>query len=305
MLHLLQEFMENIPNVIVIHSKSMQVVDAKFKVYRTFEMYLEHEQIFLHHEYEDSDDIVRWIASQKIAKVSAYVQLTMDSFSKEHLVSVINFALYNSLTRQNIRNLCCDVYIKTKEEDVGSVGGRVYACHLTTTVRRLKQVLVEETLKKAAKFLGNKICDGILRHIEIVVQGKLTEDLIKLRSRISEEIHARFEISITAIIFYILSSVVSVFFYIGVFVFTIIYPIDVNSREWREKIADEIFEKIRDHKQDLTTHILEEMISIWSKTVDDLTSISIQLSRFKTEIFHMDQKQSKYTYIVLKKYNVI
>lgn len=295
----MQESFENIPNVIVIRSKSMQVIDAKFKVYRTFEMYMEAKQIFLHHEYEDSDDIVRWIASQKIATVRASVQLKMDSFSEDNLADVINSALKNSLTRQNIRDLCCDVYIKTREEDVGSVKSRRYACHLTKTIQRLKQVLVEETLKKTAKFLGTAICNGILRHIEIAVQGKITEDLIKLRSRISEEIHARFEISITAIIFQIISSIISVFFYIGVFVITIIYPVDVNSREWREKIADEILIKILEHRKDLTTHILEEMKSIWSKTVNDLISISTQLSRFETETFHMDQKQSKYIYIVL------
>lgn len=275
----------------------MQVVDAKFKVYRTLKM--KPKQVFLHHEYEDSDDISRWIASQKIATVRASVQLTMDSLSSEHLASVINSALHNSLTQQNIRNLCCDVYIKTREENVGSVGSGRYACHLTKTVRRLKQVLVEETLKKTAKFLGTEICNGILHHIEIAVQGKITEDLIKLRSRISDEIHVLFEISITAIIFNIIYSIVSVFFYIGVFFITIIYPVDVNSREWREKVADEIFEKVLEHRQDLTIHILQEMKRIWSKTVNDLISISTQLSRFETETFHMDQKQSKYIYIVL------
>lgn len=66
-----------------------------------------------------------------------------------------------------------------------------------------------------------------------------------------------------------------------------------------KRLQTKFLKKVLEHRQDLTIHILEEMKRIWSKTVNDLISISTQLSRFETETFHMDQKQSKYIYIVL------
>lgn len=284
--------MENsLPKVILINSESMQVVDAKMKVYKTFKSYLEHTQIFLHHEYEERDDIAKWIASQKIASLSASLQLTMDSFSREHLASVIDNALDNSLTQENIRDLCCDVFIKTRNETVGSVNSASYACHLSFTVQRLKQILVEETLKKTAKFLGTRICNGILHHIEIVVQGKLTEDLRKLRFQILDEIQAHIEVSITDII---LDIIAGVFISVGVFFRTIIFSVDVNSRQWRQHVADDVFKKVIGNRIPLTTHILEEIICICSKTMDDLENILNQLTIHRTETFSIDQKQCKY-----------
>lgn len=279
------------PKVILIHSESMQVVDAKLKVYKTFESYLEHTQIFLHHEYDDRDDIAKWIASQKIASLSAFLQLTLDSFSRKPLASVIDEVLDNSLTQNNIRDLCCDVFIKTRYETVGSVSDGSYACRLTFTVQRLKRILVEETLKKTATFLGTRICNGILQHIEIVVQSKLTENLSKLQFQISDEIQAHIELSLRKII---LEMIAGVFISIGVFFMTIIYPVNVNSKEWRQKVADEVFEKINENRIHLTEQILEEIICICSKTTDDLENILTQLTIHKTKTFSIDQNQCKY-----------
>lgn len=301
--HSFFDSMENSqPKVILIHSESMQVVDAKLQVYKTFKSSLEHTQIFLHHEYEDRDDIAKWSASQKIESLSASLKLTMDSFSRTHLASVIDNALDDSLTQDNIRDICCDVHIKTRNENVGSVKSASYTCHFTFTVQRLKQILVEETLKKTAKFLGTKICNGILEHIKIVVQGKLTEDLRKLRLQISDEIQVHIERSIREIIFEIIAGV---FIYIGVFFMTIIYPVDVNSREWRHKVADEVFKKINENRIPLTTHILEEIICISSKTVDDFENILTQLTIHRTETFSIDQKQCKYKNFEKKMKNLL
>lgn len=284
----------SLPKVILVHSESMQVVDAKLKVYKTFKSYLEQTQIFLHHEYEDSDDIAKWIASQKIASLSDYVQSTIDLFSREHLSLVIENALKNSLTQENIRDLCCYVVIKTGYVTVGSVSSESYACRLTFTIQRLKGTLVDETLKQTAKLLGTKICNGILDHIETVVQSKLTEELRKLGFQITDEIQARIEGSITYIIFEIIHSVAGVIMSIGAFFITLIYPVDINSKEWRQKIADEIFEKIDGNRLSLSTHILEEIMGICSKTVDDLKNILNQLTTHETKTFSIDQKKCKY-----------
>lgn len=287
-----------IPKVLLIHSNSMQVADARLKVYETFKSYIEPEEIFLHHEYEEIDDIARWIACQKIESTCAFVKSKMESLSKIHLVSVIDVALNDSLTIENIRDLCFKVVIKIKNERVGAAGDAGYVCRLSLNVQRLKRILVEETLKETAKFLGTRICNGILHHFEILVQRKLTEDLERLQFEISDEIHARIQFYITAIIIDIIQSIGNLLFSIGIFFFTIIYPVDINSKEWRSQIAEEVFEKIVVNRPIITSHISKEMMKICSKTVCDLKHIRSQLTDFKSEIYPKDKTQGKYTIFV-------
>lgn len=124
-----------------------------------------------------------------------------------------------------------------------------------------------------------------------MVQSKLTENLSKLQFQISDEIQAHIELSLRKII---LEMIAGVFISIGVFFMTIIYPVNVNSKEWRQKVADEVFEKINENRIHLTEQILEEIICICSKTTDDLENILTQLTIHKTKTFSIDQNQCKY-----------
>lgn len=329
-----------IPRVILIHSKSVQVVDAKLKIYKTFKSYMSHDQIFRHHEYEDNDDIARWIACQHIVPSCASLESIIESISETHLVSVLDDAFNNWFTRENIRKLCYQIYIQTKDETVGAVGSQSYVCRLSLNVQRFKRTLLEETLSKTARHLGTKICSGILHHMESMVQEKLKEDLTRLkfsdethegrpsdetherrprfqfsdetderrprfqffdetderipRFQFSEQMHERIEFSIRAIIISVIATAAGFIISIGVFFITIIYPVDINSKEWRKQIADEVFDKIRASRSTLKANILEEMKNVCFNTLDDLNNILTNLKEFKSELSPMDQIKCKY-----------
>lgn len=321
-----------IPRVILIHSKSVQVVDAKLKVYKTFKSYIGHGHIFIHHEYEDNDDIGRWIACVHIVQSCAYLESIIESISKTHLVSVLDDALNNSFTRQNIRELCYKIFIQTMDETVGAVGSQSYVCRFSRNVQYFKRLLVEETIKRTAKFLGTKICSGKLHHMETMVQDKI-EDLTKLqfseerhehrplfqfpdeshehilrfqfpeeshehgpRFQFSDDMHERILFFIQAIIISVIAMAAGFIISIGVFIFTIVFPVDINSKVWRKEVADDIFDKILATRSTLKAHILKEMEIICSNTSDNLKYILANLKEFKLEVSPMDQTQCKYSF---------
>lgn len=322
--------MENaIPRVILIHSKSVQVVDAKLKVYKTFKSYMGHGHIFIHHEYEDNDDIARWIACEHIVPSCAYLESVIESISETHIVSVLDDAFNNSFTRENIRELCYTIFIQTEDETIGAVGSQSYVCRLSLNVQRLKRILVKETINRTAMFLGTKICSGILHHMEEMVQDKIMK-LTRLqfsderhehrpqfqfpeeshehrprfqffdetlehgpRFQFSDDMHERIQFSFTAIIISVIATAAGFIISIGVFFITILYPVDINSKVWRKKVADDIFDKILPTRSTLKAHILEEMENICSNTSDDLKYILANLKEFKLEVSPMDQTQCK------------
>lgn len=277
-----------IPRVILIHSKSVQVDDAKFLVDKTFKSYIGHGHIFIHHECEDTDDIARWIACEHIVPSCEYLESIIESISETHLVSALDDAFNISCTRENIRKLCYEIFIQTKDETVGAVGCQSYVCRLSFNVQRLKSTLVKDTLSKTANFLGAKICSGILHHVETMVQKKIEEDLTRQQFKFSDEIHENIEISIRAIINSVFAAAVDFIISIGVFFITIIYPVDINSKAWRKQIADEIFVKIRDSRSTLKERILEKIGSVCSNTSDDLKYILANLTNFKLKVSSID-----------------
>lgn len=358
-----------IPRVILIHSKSVQVVDAKLKVYKTFKSYMDQGHIFIHHEYEDNDDIARWIACEHIVQSCAYLESIRASISETHLVSVLDDAFNNSFTQENIRELCYKIFIQTKDETVGAVGSQSYVCRYSRNVQYFKRILVEETINRTSQFLGTKICSGILYHMEAMVQDKIMNltkrqfsderhehrpefefsdeshehrpgfefsdeshghrpqyqtfdesharrpgfelfDEIhrprypmfaeryarRPRFQFPEEMHERIQFSIQAIIISVIATAAGFIISIGVFFITIIYPVDINSKVWRKKIADEVFDKIRASRSTLKAEILQEMESICSNTSDDLQYILAKLKEFKLEVSPMDQSQCKYSF---------
>lgn len=279
-------------------------------------------------------------ACQHIVPSCASLESIIESISETHLVSVLDDAFNNWFTRENIRKLCYQIYIQTKNETVGAVGSQSYVCRLSLNVQRFKRTLLEETLSKTARHLGTKICSGILHHMESMVQEKLKEDLTRLkfsdethegrpsdetherrprfqfsdetderrprfqffdetderipRFQFSEQMHERIEFSIRAIIISVIATAAGFIISIGVFFITIIYPVDINSKEWRKQIADEVFDKIRASRSTLKANILEEMKNVCSNTLDDLNNILTNLKEFKSELSPMDQIKCKY-----------
>lgn len=178
------------------------------------------------------------------------------------------------------------------EENI--VGREPYLCYSIFTVRRLKRTLVENTLSKIIDLLEREICRGIIQHIENVVQKTLEEEFSRITFRMSDEIYTQIRGTIAGIIFAIFEGITDIIIAIGFFVITIIKPVDINSVEWRQQVADEISEKILEDTYTLMQNITGTIRKIYCKTVDHLQNIEHTLERFRTRLQMTDQRKCKY-----------
>lgn len=278
----------------MIEAKSMGVIDAKLKVYRKYQQYIEATDIILHHVYEELDELAKLSAYRRVSSYCNYLRSFVDIFPTEHINAKIGRSIDELLTPENIRDICCEVFIRHKNDDVGSVNGEPYYCYSAFTVQQIKDTLVNKTLTKAGTLLGSKICQEILQYIENVVSKKLSEQFQSFSFQIPDTWHHIFvNVFVGAIVtfFSTLSGfVVSIF----TLIITIFSPVNVNSLDWRRKVADDIYENINKNRWSIHQFAQNQIQQIRQKTVDDFEKILQKLDDFKQKITPINPKKRKY-----------
>lgn len=292
---------ENLVKLILVHSDSMGIIDAKLRVYQKYRGYIEAYNIYLQHVYEEFDEIVQSIAYKNVSYFEEFVGAMIEAFSKESLEAVIIEAIDMSLIEDNIAKLCYEVSIEYKNDIVGTVKTGSYNCYSAFTVRAIKQILVKETLKKTAKSLAAAIRPGIVHHIESVVQKTLVQKLGDVVCDMSGIglVYNRMQFPFTTTFRFLLNILSAWIENIVIFVIRIFHPVDINSKEWRGKVAEEIYQKILERRQKILALALEEILNICWQTTEDLKDIQHRLKEFKRKVLPSDQKQSKYIFILL------
>lgn len=295
---------ENLVKMILVHSDSMGIIDAKLRVYQKYRDYIDANNIYLQHGYEEFDEIVQSIAYKNVSYFEGFVEAMIEAFSKESLEAVIIEAIDMSLIEDNIAKLCFEVSIEYKNDFVGTVKTGSYNCYSAFTVRAIKQILVKETLKKTAKLLAAAIRPGIVHHIESVVQKTLVKNLRDVgydMSGIGLVFYTgnRMEFPFITSFRFLLTILSGWIQNIVIFVIRIFHPVDINSKEWRGKVAEEIYQKILERRQKILALALEEILNISWQTTEDLKVIQHRLKEFKRKVLPSDQKQSKYIFILL------
>lgn len=272
----------------------MGVIDAKLKVYRKYKQYIEANGIILHHVYENVDELAKVLAYRRVTSYCDYLRSFVDIFPTELINAKIGIAINELLTRQKISDICAEASIIYKTDLVGSVHSDPYICYSTFTVQQIKEALVNETLTKAGKALGSKICQDILKYIEDLVSAKLSEEFRSFSFQISNTLHHVFEnVFVGAIVtfFYTLSGIfVSIF----TFIITVFSPVNVNSRDWRRKVANEIYENIDKKRWSIKQFAQNQIQKFRQRTVDDLEKIVFTLHEFTKQINPMDTRKRTY-----------
>lgn len=271
----------------------MGVIDAKLKVYRRYQHYIEGSDIILHHIYDELDELAKLSAYRRVSSYSKLLRSFVDVFPTEHINEKIANSVNELLTRERIRKICREVFIVYKTDQVGSVDSVPYYCYSTFTVQEIKKDLVNETLTRAGKLLGSKICQDILQYIEELVSEKLSEQFQNYSFEMPDTMPNIFlNVFVGAIVtfFKTLSGIAVTIF---TFFITIISPVDVNSWDWRTKVADEIYANIDKNRMPLHRFAQNQVQNIRQKTVADLENILLQLDDFEQKIIPIDFKKRK------------
>lgn len=272
----------------------MGVVDAKLKVYRKYKQYIEANDIILHHVYEHFDELAKVRAYRRVTSYCNFLRSFVDKFPTELINGKISNSINELLTQPKIREICAEEIIVYKTDLVGSVYSVPYYCYSAFTVQQIKKSLVNQTLTKAGKALASKICRDILQYIEDLVSAKLSEEFRSFGFQMSDALHHVFVNVLVGAIFIFFTTLSEIFVSIFTFIFRIFSPVDVNSIEWRGKVADEIYENIEKKRPSIHQFARNQIQKFRQRTVDDLETILLTLDDFTKQVKPMDTRKRKY-----------
>lgn len=281
---------KNLVRVIWIYSKSVNVVDAKLTVFMNYESYLREHNIYIHHALEDADNVILFFAYKQVNSLLRVIESISDGFPFMNMDTILQEASEKTLSRYSIRQVCYNIFLWDKNVDVGRVDNASYNCRLVFTVRRLKEQLVEKTLNETAKAFRSEICRGVLKHIESNILTNLDENFSDLRLKISDELFATItSVVVFAVIFGFINPLLGIIVAVGYVVVTFIWSVNVNSTDWREAIADEIYETIVKNKTDIFHKIKGQVEKVCGHAQRELYEVSDTVADFKRHLGQLDQ----------------
>lgn len=197
------------------------------------------------------------------------------------------------LLKDTIRELCYVIILRDKGGNVGTTENASYSCRSMFTVRRLKEELVNKTLNKTAETLGSEICNGILKHIESKTKIELKQNFSNLEFKISNNYFATITDSVVAVAVSFFHQLLGIIFTVSTLVMTSVLSVDVNSRDWRKKIADEIYDTIDKKKADILRKNRPQFEEMCLQTVQEFIAVSKTIDTFKRHIGHTEQNACK------------
>lgn len=106
--------------MILITGKSLPVVEAKLIVYKKYKNVINKQTIILQHEYEEFDDVAKFIAYQMISLYCTFVESVINAITMD-LPKMISDYPVESLTVGKIKQICLEVFEKIEDKDVPSM----------------------------------------------------------------------------------------------------------------------------------------------------------------------------------------
>lgn len=286
--------MDKTTKVIWIHSKSIRMVDAKLKVFQKYEQKLCRENILYHDFEESNDDIFKLSGRQRLDFLHENTKSLIEKVSGRSLHHILYEAVNRSLTQDRIRELCGSVDLHYMQDHVGNVADFPYTCYSQVTVDTIKLDLMDKTLEETAKFIGTEICQGILQHIESNVLEIVDQQFSRLNNIISSAVYT----FIKTVLQFPPRPAVSIFriiFHTAMSYFTNnLQIVNVNSKDWRQEVADEIFNVISKNEQNIYNEILPRLKEMCDSTRLDIEIACKKIEEIKKEITLSDLEKRKY-----------
>lgn len=279
--------------VILVHSDSLNVVDAKLAVYREYANKIDLKKTYIHHSFDEFDDIFKFCAGRKLSSYYDRVKSLKRTLARDAHHEVVTEAFSLCVTQDKVREICC-------VEDIHGIalGSGPYKCRWQSNVKSLKQDLVDKTLRKISKSLGSEISRGIYRNISNAIEDTLEVEFSDLQRRLSIDVFPHIELTFTEFLVEIFQGISDIIVAIREYLVTIIFPVDINTREWRRQVADDIFDQVSKNCPKVIDKMVDNMLNTFYPTVRDLKGMK---KKIKTTIRRLDlttdQQHSKNDFV--------
>lgn len=205
----LQDNQQDQVRVILIHSKSLRVIEAKLKVYRKYKSVIDSGNIFLQHVYDDYEDISKLCVHNKLNWLCGVVKTLRNNL--DCLNTILKTDMDIVLTEENILKPCEKEFVISDFFDlpeISSLGEN--------------KALILGTLERTLKALGSTIYCETLKHFESQIKRT---NLLRLEFTIHRILIRKFISNLS---------------------WSKSKNVNVNSNEMREKFARDISSKKND-----------------------------------------------------------
>uniref|UniRef100_A0A8W8NZR8 Peptidase S1 domain-containing protein n=1 Tax=Magallana gigas TaxID=29159 RepID=A0A8W8NZR8_MAGGI len=275
---------KDIVKIILIHSKSLNVIEAKEKVYKKYKDVFHSEKCYVQHVCEEYGEVSKLSGHRKITKYTQLVQSLIEMIPLDDIEDIINRAANRSLSKESITELCFSAVI----QESGNTDSDPYYCRSFFTVRRLKRELVENTMESMRQSLVSEVRSEIHQHIAKNVKGKVGPIQFFISLAFPTILNSMI-LGVAIIVALWVSSIAALIVSAFVIGASFLFAVDVNSTSWRRKVADEIHENLSKNKEKVLKDISSNIKRRCKETIDQLKTFTRHLEDFQRRINLIDQ----------------
>ena len=248
---------------------------------------------------ENTENFPKLSVKQKLAHLTLTLETIIKGIPVDDLETLVGRAADKVLTKESIRKICFKAEI-SDENYIGNVRNRPYRCSSVFTVRRIKKTLVKKTMEDFARVFGKEVCLAVEEKITSIIDGVSTK-VLKLDINLSRETFARLEHIIVDvvidIVYRIVNFILEAIEITVTAITTFVMTVDINSEDWRRKIADEIRSKLLEKKTEIIHNILSILSTVEQICVNtrkDLTTRLAIINAKSKNIILPDQEDRTY-----------
>lgn len=271
------ETQRNLVKVILIDGIVLNVSETKDKVYQKYKQYIDSGTFRLQHVSEKYVEVAKLSAHQKIVFFKEHVESVRRSFPLHAIEVIVHEAANRALTNENIKDVCRHAYIS----GIGNINSGSYTTRSIFTLNRITVELKDRTKESITKHFGDEICSEIRNRIRLEPESKLRLDLIQKAINLASTIVLG---TMLLVMIFIVNPLGGVFAVTAAGFLTLLNGQDVNSKTWRDTIAEEIYKEVSNRQNAIENEISSLLKQKLNVASNDLNTVAKKLEEFRRRI---------------------
>lgn len=255
----------------------LNVSETKDKVYQKYKQYIDSGTFRLQHVSEKYVEVAKLSAHQKIVFFKEHVESVRRSFPLHAIEVIVHEAANRALTNENIKDVCRHAYIS----GIGNVNSGSYTTRSIFTLNRITVELKDRTKESITKHFGDEICSEIRNRIRLEPESKLRLDLIQKAINLASTIVLG---TMLLVVIFIVNPLGGVFAVTAAGFLTLLNGQDVNSKTWRDTIAEEIYKEVSNRQNAIENEISSLLKQKLNVASNDLNTVAKKLEEFRRRI---------------------
>lgn len=238
---------------------------------------MDSETFHLHHVSEKIDEVVKFIAHQKIKSYQQYVESQISKIPLSNLEDIVSNVTDRVITKKKITELCCDAYL----DGIGNTECGYYYTRSIFTLNRVKKELTRKTLDLIKETIATEIRDEILRFYSLNPRGEFELNTIVDAFKL---VYTGLLVTILYGLASLVNPIAEIVVILGYALLTIVTTPNLNSTSWRKDVAMEIYQNMFNRRNEMKRGISSIIRKILKDTSDELTTVVERLENFRRRI---------------------